>query len=316
MKKILISMVCIMMMGIQSVNAQIGIAVLHHEGNSTVFKEYSVAEAITAAVDGDTLYLSEGHFKGGFTINKAIHVIGSGQGTLIDGNITISFENNPTLSGYLLTGLYVKGNIVVNKAVKGLGISQCQFTSFGNSNLNSTTSSYKITELYMERCYCSGNVYLNIVEGGSFNACKIYSINSINTSGQSSFNHCNVRGLTSGDFSCYFINCIYGNAATTANVWQNCLCTNSGTKVSNVSTCENCWDTNGGSTLNDNLVSIRTDEQLQSSGYIATDGTVIGITGGETPYTLELATPKVVEHNIEVDKANKKLNVTLTVGNE
>lgn len=310
MKKILISMVCIMMLGIQSVNAQIGIAVLHHEGNSTVFNEYSVAEAITAAVDGDTLYLSEGHFKGGFTINKAIHVIGSGQGTLIDGDITISFENNPTLSGYLLTGLYVKGNIVVNKAVKGLGISQCRFTNFGNSS-GSSASSFKVTELYIERCYCSGDVYLNPVEGGSFYGCQIANIYSYGTTGQSSFNHCNISYVNnSQDSGCYFLNCIYYSSATKSNVWQNCWVgnnTSGANAISGVSTCENCWP---------NSRKSATDAELQSNGYIATDGTVIGITGGEKPYTLELATPKVVEHNIEVDKVNKKLNVTLTVGNE
>ena len=308
MKKILISMVCIMMMGIQSVNAQIGIAVLHHQGISSVFEEYSVAEAITAAVDGDTLYLSEGHFKGGVTINKAIHVIGSGQGTLIDGDITISFENNPTLSGYLLTGLYVKGDIVVNKAVKGLGISQCRFNNFGKSS-GSSASSFKVTELYIERCYCSGTVYLNPVEGGSFYGCQIANIDSHYTTGQSSFNHCNISYVGNfQDSSCFFLNCIYTytdsrTSELSNNVWQNCLLCKTPP-----STCEHCWSNTSAGNL--------TIAELESKGYIATDGTVVGYFGGETPYTLELATPKVVEHNIEVDKANKKLNVTLTVGNE
>ena len=113
MKKILLSVVCLMMIGMQSVKAQIGIAALHHAGSVSVFKEDKVANAIAAAVEGDTIYLSEGHFLGNFTIDKPIHVIGSGQGTIIDGNITISIDNNPTLTGYLLTGLYINSSLKI-----------------------------------------------------------------------------------------------------------------------------------------------------------------------------------------------------------
>ena len=62
MKKILLSVVCLVMVGMQSVNAQVGIVALHHEGHVTVFGEDKIASAIEAAVAGDTIYMSEGHF--------------------------------------------------------------------------------------------------------------------------------------------------------------------------------------------------------------------------------------------------------------
>ena len=52
---------------------------------------------------------------------------------------------------------------------------------------------------------------------------------------------------------------------------------------------------------------------LQSQGYLGTDGTIVGIYGGETPYTLEPTVPKVTDSNLQLDMENKKLNVNLTV---
>ena len=52
---------------------------------------------------------------------------------------------------------------------------------------------------------------------------------------------------------------------------------------------------------------------LQSYSYLGTDGTVVGIYGGETPYTLEPTVPKVTDSNLQLDMENKKLNVNLTV---
>ena len=58
------------------------------------------------------------------------------------------------------------------------------------------------------------------------------------------------------------------------------------------------------------------DEELKTKGYIGTDGTVIGITGGYAPYTLELFAPHIAEHKIEVDDVNKTLKVTLKMGGD
>ena len=54
-------------------------------------------------------------------------------------------------------------------------------------------------------------------------------------------------------------------------------------------------------------------ECTPSSSYVVTDGTIVGIYGGETPYTLEPTVPKVTASNLQLDMENKKLNVNLTV---
>ena len=55
--------------------------------------------------------------------------------------------------------------------------------------------------------------------------------------------------------------------------------------------------------------------ELNSYGYLGTDGTVVGIYGGDTPYTGNLtpSVPKVTSSDLDLDNANKVLNVKLTV---
>lgn len=308
MKKILFSVVCLMMVSIQSVKAQIGLAVLHHAGKVTVFAEDKLANAITASVEGDTIYLSEGHFLGDITIDKAIHLIGSGQGTIIDGSITISIDNTPTLTGYLLTGMHIIGNIIPEKSLSGLRISQCFFIQFGVDR-----NEIKITDLYVDRSYCRDWFYLNEIEESNVYGSKIGGVQCNNNSaGRTTLNHCNINGSVNyGGIGYLCINCIMSFTLSEPNYFQNCLSWGSFWTAST----ENCWHrTDVG--FDEELNCSMSDEELQTNGYLATDGTVIGITGGDAPFTLNLATPKVLEHNIVVDKDTKKLNVTLRVGNE
>ena len=75
---------------------------------------------------------------------------------------------------------------------------------------------------------------------------------------------------------------------------QNCY---RGTDVGITSYCECSRDTN----------------YLQTNNYLGTDGNVVGIYGGDTPFTLEPSVPKVTSSDLDLDLEQKKLNVTLTV---
>jgi len=59
-----------------------------------------------------------------------------------------------------------------------------------------------------------------------------------------------------------------------------------------------------------------TPEDLETAGYLGNDGTVVGITGGDSPYTLKMDTPNVVDHKVDVDNVNRKMTVTLTLSNK
>ena len=315
MKKILLSMVCLVMVGMQSVKAQVGIVALHHEGNVTVFGEDKLANAIEAAVAGDTIYMSEGHFLGDVTINKAIHLVGSGQGTTINGDVNIDIENNPTVTGYMLAALNINGDGKPKKSIDGLRISQCKFKSFYSEN------EITLKNFFMDRSYVTSDFLTISLDGGTVNNCKIGCIQDIAPIARSYFYHCNYGYYSTNSgtpIGIMAINCIINESSNgqSCNVYQNCLFRylDSGYPVNG----ENCWghdqwlETIFDSELNEVL----SDQELQAAGYIGTDNTVVGITGGDAPYTLNLITPRVLEHNIVVDKENKKLNVTLTVGTE
>ncbi len=308
MKKILLSVVCLVMVGMQSLKAQVGIVALHHEGNVTVFGEDKIASAIEAAVTGDTIYLSEGHFLGDVTIDKAIHLVGSGQGTIVDGDVNIDIENNPSLTGYMLVGLNINGDVQPKKSIDGLRISQCKLKDF------QAVQNISLTHFYMERSYLSA-FYTTSLDGGTINNCKFPSLRDYYAIGRSYFYHCNIGGdyTTSGNnvIGIMAINCIIDGYSSGYNVYQNCLF-----KYGLAENGENCWHNDNASLFDDDCNCVLSDQELQANGYIGTDNTVVGITGSDAPYTLKLITPRVLEHNIVVDKENKKVNVTLTVGTE
>ena len=314
MKKILLSVVCLVMVGMQSVNAQVAIAALHHEGHVTVFGEDKIASAIEAAVAGDTIYMSEGHFLGDVTINKAIHLIGSGQGTMVNGDVNIDIENNPTVTGYMLAALNINGDVKPKKSIDGLRISQCKFKNFYPEN------EITLKNFFMDRSYVTSDFLTISLDGGTVNNCKIGGIQDFSAIGRSYFYHCNIGYYTTNSGSpigIMAINCIINqDDGQSYNVYQNCLFKylNSGYPVNG----ENCWghDQWSETIFDSELNEVLSDQELQANGYIGTDNTVVGITGGDAPYTLKLITPRVLEHNIVVDKENKKVNVTLTVGTE
>jgi hypothetical protein len=54
-------------------------------------------------------------------------------------------------------------------------------------------------------------------------------------------------------------------------------------------------------------------ENLTEKNYFGTDGTVIGPYGGNTPYTLVPAVPRVTKSEIKIDPKKQEMNATLTV---
>ena len=125
MKKILLSVVCLVMVGMQSVNAQVAIAALHQAGKVTIFPAGALQSAIDASVAGDTIYLSEGIF-GGFTVDKPIKIIGAGQTTRISSEIQLGIDNSPIEEGFLLNGLNCIQGITFHGNINGARISQCR----------------------------------------------------------------------------------------------------------------------------------------------------------------------------------------------
>ena len=119
----------------------------------------------------------------------------------------------------------------------------------------------------------------------------------------------------------------YNKKETTAAKFENCIlasgyewhysemtrCLMRSTNIQATTITTNCYKENsGGSTFLDET-SLETKYDLASKDYLGTDGTIIGVYGGSTPFTLDPQVAKVTESSFTVDTTTKKLTVKLKV---
>ena len=327
MKKTMISLAVLAIAGVATAEAQTMQIALQHNGNITMFGSSQTQDALDQAEDGDTLFLNEGTFKSDIYIRKKVSIIGSGENTILPGDVHVAIPDSATLSSYLLDALYITGTVVVDSAVNGLKMRKCQ--------LYAMTFNAKVDNSFVERCYIKQNVNQNdnlvgvsfynskigYIRGHAKNTssavytnCNINDIGSLCTSSnprnyiyRASFQNCIVLNITKGD-SFY----IWGD--TFNATFNNCLSQSDNYKTTTNQNCYTYTKNDGDADLLDSNIecSLPTDS-LKERGYIGTDGTVVGIYGGTIPYTLVPSMPRVTEHNIVVDADKKKLNVTLKV---
>lgn len=318
MKKTILLSVCLFVASLSTFGASLSSIMLQHNGSVTMYESDKMSSAISAAVKGDTIYLSEGSFVGDFTINKEITIIGAGQLSIIQGNITIALDNTPTLTAHMLDAIKLPSSfkVSITKAIKNLKIRKCYIYQL--------ECNAAVTDLNMDRC----NIYYlypkaNVKSGNILNT-YIYHIEG--SSGQlNTINYINCNIFEIYNYSKYFagtlINSIVANY-TSNSTFSNCAFINTAYPTSfnfdTSSSVQNCYP-------GDFSFSQYTEEKtgvkyytvdadwLQSNNYLGTDKTIIGMFGGSIPYSLVPNVPTVTESKVTVDTANKKLNVTLKV---
>jgi len=317
MKKIAMVLACFALVSM-SMTAQVAKIALQHSGNVKLYDADQMSAVMTAAVDGDTIYLNEGSFTGDFTISKKVSIIGAGENTILTGAVTVNIPSTPTLTAHLLDALNIQSSITFASPTKGAKIRKCQFVRL---DFNATTE-----DAMIDRCYSRGegsySFWLsNYVKNLNVINSKIYSLRgAASTSSDANFINCNIYCIYnwySSDncratyMNCIIKNCCYNNSNYDVSTnYVNCLC---GTNQYTFSVSQNCWNVSNSNLLNNNVECIYDDAYLQSNGYLGTDGTVVGITGGSTPFSLVPAVPKVTDYTIKVDPETKKLNVNLKV---
>ena len=121
MKRIILTVVCVIMVTLQSMADTRQAILLLHNGNGTMFEFTQLQEAVNAAENGDTLLLSEGSFmlSANLNVNKAVSIIGVGQKTIIRGNINVAIPDvvtsgalvseMPVITATMLDALQVRG---------------------------------------------------------------------------------------------------------------------------------------------------------------------------------------------------------------
>ena len=322
MKKQLIMMACMLMASIAAFAGTNSKILLQHEGGVKVYDNNQMTQALADAVKGDTIFLSEGTYSG-FELTKEVTIRGSGEKTVISGDLKIAIAGTPVCSVPLLESLRITGYLYINKAINKLHIRKCFFRFF--------TVNDKIEDALIDRCaslywsngtyyYGEFNLSTKIISMTVLNS-KVYELYGSYNTGSVTFVNCIIRGRQGGSGQNY-INCILDEAYSNSSSYDlenasltNCLYNiNSGNYNSRIGTsCQlvNCYAIDNG----DNLLQRLTTDELTSNKYFGNDGTIVGPYGGNTPLVDDIApaAPKVTNPSISLDLENKKLNVSLKV---
>jgi hypothetical protein len=309
-KRLFFMAVCIIMMSMTASALTINKAMLVHNGEVTLYDGDKIQEAVNAASDGDAIYLTLGTFKP-FNVTKSITIRGVGETSIIDGDVTISIPGSPKLTSPVIEDLAVSGTVNVGAQVDDMILRKCKIANF--------TIGAQVDGAVLDRCYITNTLTLSsYIKGMTVVNTKLFNVKANSGATQNTtFVNCNIRSLYVFNFSGTFINSIIyssvNNGGSSSQILSTVLLNTLMQTSSNIgssSVAQNCYYNSFGFNICE--CSFNTSE-LQSKGYLGTDGTVVGIYGGETPYTLVPSVPKVTSSDLQLDNEEKVLNVNLTV---
>lgn len=303
-------------------SAQINsLAVLDHEGELTYFDNVnSLQDALSAAADGDKIYLSSGVFGGSnsITIDKAVSIIGCGYDSHIVPTIEINAKtpySSPAFVGVQLEYLSANSGGIPD-SVK-VEISTCKIKKI---------NAYYFKQLHVDRCYI--NDFENHTSNSMYSCKEVVIKNSkigcFRGIQKEIVQNCNIRKIEEFDTHGYYspnvltssiVNESYEYGSTNNTLMEycligkNCYSGSSGTLI-----VENCYrlETEG-EVLDDNL---ECTVDLVANKYLGPDGTPVGIYGGNwLPYKETPSLPAVDNSasSVTYDSESKKLKVSIKI---
>ena len=293
---------CLFMLAVGANAANDGKAILHHDKKPTaIYDADKLSDALSAAVAGDTIYLSAGMYPT-FTLDKAITIKGAGTNTKISNGVTIDIPGNPTLTSSLLEAVEVNGAITVKSDMTNFLIKMVKTYDLQFANQQNTNA-------LVDRCYLDKFTITSAMTDFYVRNSYIWNL----TSTSLKFNKCN------------FINCrIQGDWNKAAGRFINCELRRTGDNTSikssilSYSLVYSYYNSVHPSSYQEKVYFdanrdwFSVDDRL-TKGYICKDGTVVGVEGGKTPYSLTPSGPKETSSTVKVSDSEKKLNVSITV---
>lgn len=306
-----------------AVSAQNSMVTLSHDGELKFFTNLTALEsAYEAAVNGDTIFLSQGDFVvngGKLDINKRLSIVGNGYGSHILGNINFNMSSNPN-------------SVIDAPLFDGVRLDKLEFYAHADSRKNLATSeirrcwirelengAYAGNNVTFDKCYIenadfegSGTVLLknSKVVAKSFNGGYLYNVTAINcnihvqgyyplTAISCILHHAGTSQPSVSGTSASIINSLLDFKPTSSNLYQHeCY------YIENAS--EPIFDDKLNCTLN-----------LVEAGYFGQDEekTVVGIQGGESPFSENPSMPTVdtAKSSVVYEAENNKLKVNITV---
>ncbi len=285
---------------------------LRHNGMTTFYQYNEVQQAINAAVNGDTIYLTEGTYQP-FNINKRIMVRGVGETTMVNGNCEININGTSKLTMPVLDAISFNGNVVVNNAYKQFTLRKCKMSNLFFEGANHYD--VKLTQCYITNAL---NLTNNVHEFNAFNT-RIEMLCPMDyVGGQVTFDHCAIKDVADTIQSAVFNSstisrCVKWVGANSTTNLIGCILNSCYYNRAEVNT-DNCnfIDCTTCSISTTNGQAIPTD-YYSTSKISALDGTPVGAYGGQLPYTQAPELPTVTRYQLAVDPATKKMRVNLTV---
>jgi len=297
MKKLYIfaALIC-SIFAVQTAKAENPLTTLQHKGGTSVFYGLSsLSDALNASANGDTLYLSTGNFNAPTSIAKGVKIIGAGyfpdsaevaKRTTIMGGLTVSLGAD----SLRLEGLYINGLIGYDAGspINYVKVIRC----FSNSVLfNSTSATAAKNNCSIEECYVYGNILFsnygnNLLVRNSYITGQIKNINgnalidgNIFINGSSTF-----YPLSNVNYSVVRNNIFYFGSYSIE------LCTNTTFNKNLFLSYSSTWTNNYTTSLSASSIFTNIGTDLFSSdyhlktpaNYPGTDGTTIGIYGGQS----------------------------------
>ena len=273
---------------------------LSHNGNKKFYMYDEIQKAVDDAVDGDTIYLSEGAFSP-FNVDKRIMVRGAGETTIIEGDCEIYISGEEKLSMPVLDAMCFNGDVFVKSAYKQFTLRKCKM-----KNLKWGYGK-EFYDVKFDRCWFTNNLSLpnNVKEINVFNS-RIETLTPDNYSNMSKFDHCGIAHINDTIIGAEFTSCVVFDACgrtSSARALFGCIINSCYYAAINCDNCTIVDSTSGGAQSTD----------YSPNSLSSLDGTKKGIYGGQHPFTLNPEVPGVTKYNLSVDAANKKMTVNLTV---
>ena len=270
-----------------------GVALLSHQGKQTAFAADNVQAAVDAAVEGDTIHLTAGHYKD-ITLNKKVYLQMENWDWAI--NVYLELPGNAALESSLFMGYGFHVKVRCN-------LQSIYLTGF-YGNL-STENQYRIESVTFDRCEISeiNYEYFNVGKLQA-NNCNIGSLwNGTSTTTESKFLNCNFDTYQYSVSGATFENCMLRNWGDPVTI-DNCKFTNC---VFNNETDNEKFLFGGNTELSYCYNMTEADwntskEYLEENNYLGTDNTVVGFYGGATPFEgiIPEDTPQIWGNDLEM----------------
>lgn len=320
MKKLFLSLVALIIATVSYAQNSLVATLSHENGVQMFYGPSALANAVDAAVSGDVITLSGGSFKSAkINITKGITIRGTGaeaeNPTIINSNgmdisVPTDDNNHVIIQGAIITLSYGTGMSNLNIFSGNLYMIKCIINPIMTFGASSS----------VDAKFVNCNIQKGITQNGSSNVkffnCKVDNFNNGSSTNAMFFN-CYLLGsyLSGNNISgSSFVNCILqyyypgsaGYIPADASA-MNCLFINY-FLGSNVIDCYQVTNKSEVFETTDKL----SDEA--KTKYLGTDGTEVGLYGGQYPYDLTPLYPQITKLNVAKQAtADNKLSVEVEV---